>query len=130
MTRFRKATGGTIVDGTYVISAETQYEHDAAGNNSYIICGGELNDIQGTFQFTAGAIQLVEGDGAGGSSAFAGTFDISGTTLEEHLTCPSVSESDSSYTATSTKILLIGAPGGTDGNGTCGPIVIELTRQS
>jgi hypothetical protein len=124
-----KATGGTIVDGTYVLTARTQYEHDAEGNNSYIICGDELADAQETIQFAAGAIQGIGAYDDGTPAPFAGTFDTSGTTLKQHLTCPSVTESDSPYTATSTKVLIIGDPESAGSDGTCGPIVIELTRQ-
>lgn len=124
-----QATGGSVADGTYVLTASTQYALDSNGIDQYIICGSELADRQETIRFQGGTVDTIGSFDEGPQETFSGTFTTSGTTLTQRQTCPTASTTTAGYSVIGNKILLIGPPGGTDSNGTCGPFVFELTRQ-
>ena len=122
------ATGGTIADGVYVVTSATQYELNATGQAVWLACGGELADFQETIRFQNGTIEEISNNVGDAAQIFGGTFTTSGTDLKMHLTCPTSGDATEGYSVIGSKLRLFGSTS-TDSNGTCGPIVLELTPQ-
>ena len=123
---FPAATGGTIADGVYVATSATEYELNSAGQSVWLACGGELNDFQETVRFQNGSIEEISNIVGDAAQVSGGTFTTKGTDLEMHFTCPTADDFAEGYSVVGSKVLLFG-PTSTDSNGTCGPIVVELT---
>jgi hypothetical protein len=115
------AKGGTIVDGTYVATSLTEYQHNPSGPG-YIGCMSALGDLTSTMRIEGGALEGNDG------YPYAGTITTTGKTLSIRLTCPSEDAWSVAYTASDGKLVLIGAPF-EGSHGTCGPIVTEYTLQ-
>jgi len=85
------ATGGTIPDGTYFVTAATVY----AGP------GGMTGPTGTTYQFTthisANTYDAIESVTGGAASVFSGTFAINGTSAQILQTCPATDSGVSPY---------------------------------
>jgi hypothetical protein len=94
-------TGGTLVEGTYVLTAWEEYN-----NNSNSRTHNE------TFVFANGVMKHVESKD-GTESILAGTYTTSGTTMTWNIKCPQAISISVKYTATPTSMAFI-APDNAD----------------
>jgi hypothetical protein len=77
--------GGTVADGTYVLSAQTYYNLPGCG----------VERVAATFSIAGGCVQLVAGAdtaAGGGLVSFSGTATVTtqGNEMTVDVTCPSV----------------------------------------
>ena len=89
-------TGGTIADGTYVLTGWTEYNGDHSSSTH-----------KETFKYTGGSFVHSGSDNGAPDSEIGGTYTTSGTTLTWNITCPSPSAVSVLYTATPTAFTFI-----------------------
>lgn len=95
-------TGGTIADGTYVLTAWDQYNDSSNGGVH-----------QETFVFSNGMLKHIEAKPGSSPIVRAGTYATSGTTLDMNLQCPQTITVPVQYTATATTLAFV-APDDSD----------------
>lgn len=92
-------TGGTVMDGTYVLTAMDKY-NGTTGSNTH----------QETWIFSAGQVQIVAVDSSmSGEIRAAGTYATVGNGMTLNLTCPTSTSVMNPYTASATQLLLVNA---------------------
>jgi hypothetical protein len=90
-------TGGTIVDGTYVLISNVQYAGSSAGTKTH----------KRTLAISGTTIQLVNSDDAGADVHVTLKIAPSGNALNETLTCPTgLPFTPGTYTATATTLAI------------------------
>jgi hypothetical protein len=99
-------TGGTVIDGTYVLTSEVFYN-------------GESDDTitsKRTLVIAEGTLKNVESKDGDPDRIIAGTYSTSGTALTLSTVCPRATTLVFPYTATATTVALLTNDGTTDGN--------------
>jgi hypothetical protein len=89
-------SGGTIADGTYVMSGGAMY----TGKNGQT---GNAGSYQGVYRVSAGKMDVLTVTPAGTSRATT-TFSASGTSLMVQVTCGGTASTTESYSATGTTL--------------------------
>lgn len=92
-------TGGTIVDGTYNLTAHVRYLADGGA------CSGGTD--QSTEVIAGTSVQVI-----GGTGALSGTITVSGAMLTFNITCPSAASGVDTFTATPTTLTIFDAMAG------------------
>lgn len=85
-------TGGSLVEGTYVMTGHAYYNGDPGSSN-----------VAQTIVFGGGTVKSIVSDG-GTDTIYGGTYSTSGTTLTLDLSCPASVSASSSYTASATQL--------------------------
>lgn len=91
------ATGGTIVSGTYAMTAITYYGQASGSNN-------EKNTLVIDSTAKVFAVDLVNGGTQ--EPAIAGTFTLSGAVMNQTFQCPQVMTTSVEYTASATQLVV------------------------
>jgi hypothetical protein len=99
-------TGGTIADGTYVLTAATDYACEGGpppgiGSVAVVITGGCFNDV----------VTFPVFDGGTESATESSQLSVSGTTFTLNRVCPSPETTVVSYSATSTEFTTLSSLG-------------------
>ncbi|HVJ88668.1 MAG TPA: hypothetical protein VM580_02625 [Labilithrix sp.] len=90
--------GGTITDGTYVLTKHEVYPPGSPDENTR----------KRTMIFSGDSIQVIEDDPGRSPVRAAGTYTIDGSTLNVTITCPVADSATLSFTATATTFQTIG----------------------
>jgi hypothetical protein len=99
-------TGGTVTDGTYVLTSEVFYN-------------GETDDTttsKRTLVIAKGTLKNAESEDGDADRIIAGTYSTSGTALTLSTVCPRATTLVFPYTATASTVALLTNDGSTDGN--------------
>jgi hypothetical protein len=84
-------TGGTITDGTYVLTNWDEYNGGTNGSTH-----------KETFIFAGGVTKHVGSENGGADEVMAGPFSTSGAAITFHVSCPQAEDVPAQYTATAT----------------------------
>jgi hypothetical protein len=93
-------TGGTLVDGTYVVTSATLYEP--------LACGGQLpTSFSQTLVVTGGCMQLVRTVSGHATEHLSAAAVVNGAAMDIYQSCPAQQHDAYTFTATPTTLTLV-----------------------